>query len=56
MFIPLIIIFVYFSLVHDVLSDEESTTEAKINKNVDTNNAFNVFSVSDDDQNELKNK
>lgn len=51
-----ICLFYYFSLVHDVLSDEESTTEAKINKNVDTNNAFNVFSVSDDDQNEPKNK
>jgi len=51
-----IIIFVYFSLVHDVLSDEESTTEIKINTNVDTDNAFSVFSMSDDDQNETKKK
>lgn len=40
-----------FSLVHDVLSDEESTTEASTNTNFETNNnAFNVFSTSDDDQ------
>ncbi|KAL5236064.1 hypothetical protein ACI65C_003474 [Semiaphis heraclei] len=44
-----------YTLVHDVLSDEESSTEAKINKNLDINNAFNVFSISDDDQNEPKN-
>ncbi|XP_060874570.1 JNK-interacting protein 1 isoform X1 [Metopolophium dirhodum] len=44
-----------YTLVHDVLSDEESSTEATINKNFDTNNAFNVFSISDDDQNEPKN-
>lgn len=48
-------LFCCFSLVHDVLSDEE-TTETATNKTFDTDNAFNVFSTSDDDQNDLKNK
>lgn len=48
--------FYCFRLVHDVLSDDESPTKTTINKNVDTNNAFNVFSTSDDDQTESKKK
>lgn len=45
-----------FSLVHDVLSDEESSAEAAFDKNHDTDNAFNVFSTSDDEQNDQKTK
>lgn len=45
-----------YSLVHDVLSDEESTTETTNNKNVESNNAFNVFSTLDDDQTKRKTK
>lgn len=40
-----------------MLSDEESPNELlTTNSKVDTSNAFNVFSMSDDDQNEPKNK
>ncbi|VVC41346.1 PH domain-like,PTB/PI domain,SH3 domain [Cinara cedri] len=47
--------FARFSLVHDVLSDEESSsTETTVNKNVESNSAFNVFSTLDDDQTERK--
>lgn len=45
-----------FSLVHDVLSDEESSNEVVANNSSDTTSAFNVFPTSDDDQNETKNK
>lgn len=45
-----------YSLVHDVLSDEESPTETTINKTVESNNAFNVFSTLDDDQTDRKTK
>jgi len=45
-----------FSLVHDVLSDEESSTEVTNDKSFDTNTAFNVFSTSDDEHHEPKNK
>lgn len=38
-----------------MLSDEE-LSEAIDNKNADTNNAFNVFSTSNEDPNEPKNK
>lgn len=49
---------IFFSLVHDVLSDEELSTETSDNKNLDTNIkiAFNVFPTSDENQNEPKNK
>lgn len=43
-------------MVHDVLSDEESSTEAVTNKNLDADHAFNVFSTSDDEQNDQKTK
>lgn len=45
-----------FSLVHDVLSDEESSNEVLVNNSSDNTSAFNVFPTSDDDQNETKNK
>lgn len=45
-----------YSLVHDVLSDEESSTGTTNNKNVESNNAFNVFSTLDDDQTKRKTK
>jgi len=44
-----------YTLVHDVLSDEESSTEVTNAKSFDTNTAFNVFSTSDDEHHEPKN-
>ncbi|XP_050429484.1 JNK-interacting protein 1 [Adelges cooleyi] len=46
-----------YTLVHDVLSDEETNNETVSHKNVNgssSTDAFNVFSTSDNDQHELE--